>query len=994
MNASKIGDDASNENKNERSLPEEQDELSPCIEKEKDSQKEEVCSDMKDTSSTSGNTEVLPSSGVKEEVIPKLEKKEDASPSEEKKNISSSPIADNQEDFSEADVSNGKKNDSSLRDNVGEDSKDKPYSAISTASITTTSVTKVSVSSYEENIVVSSCSETNGTSEKDANSESTATNATDEVEQCIADNEETGPKSGVLEVKVIEGSELEDKDIPGRSDPFVVLKFKEEKFKSQTVNNSLEPQWNFTANLEVSEDDSNSIEFSVFDDDIVGNSYSAPQLLGSCSVSIKDALSQLGKAKWYPLQGVKSGKISVSFEFTADQESDEESSFEMVEEDKEVKEEVVEEKVTQIIQESVASSSKTVGNQKTKDTVDDSSLNKSEPRSGVLEVKVNEAKELENKAMLGKSDPYVFIQFEDSKFQSQTVNSNLAPKWSFSTNLNISEDNTNSIQFSVFDDNYGKDQLLGSCSVPVREALQLANKEEQWMPLEGCKSGMISVSFKFTEDEEESCDQDEEKTDVKDDGKSGDETGQKDGESSSDKEDEEESCPEPEREKKEVVEEDMVYEKNDEVTAEKIEEKVSCEGENADIDSPTDNGLTQIEKAPSKTSLLAHQVKSFDSIDGDSPSHFTGDVSQRRSSADEAQKGSSSNETSGFMANLKGSIGGFFFKQEEKEKVDEEKNEEVPVPREFVMESNSDSVDGNCLLTKKQPENLKDIPIMEENEPAESENEDFSSKVSSIPHEPAAQSEKSQDGESNKSKTVCGADDAKKSFNLDKELNEIEFIISNLFGVLEELSESVGCSKNIQEMKVELDTIRQSAANLGSSASPEDDIAAAALSLETAVLKAKACGAELKKCPVSEETFDKLVAACQQVSSDNRGKESCPDEEEETQQTLVSAGEIAEPEEEGTNSDNAILSKEKTEGIGKLETAVIEERVPSWKAAGCESADESSREDKYHFNTPPTISTESEILACGINLADSTIKKNTKEETDEDETQMSKDSRA
>merc|ERR1712037_620639 len=330
-----------------------------------------------------------------------------------------------------------------------------------------------------------------------------------------------------------------------------------------------EPQWNFTANLGVSEDDSNSIEFSVFDDDIVGNSYSAQQLLGSCSVSIKDALSQLGKAKWYPLQGVKSGKISVSFEFTEDQESDEESSFEMVEEEKEVKEEVVEEKVTQIIQESVASSSKTVENQKTKDTVDDSSLNK----SGVLEVKVNEAKELENKAMLGKSDPYVFIQFEDSKFQSQTVNSNLAPKRSFSTDLNISEDSRNSIQFSVFDDNYGKDQLLGSCSVPVKEALQLANKEEQWMPLEGCKSGMISVSFKFTEDEEESCDQVEEKTDVKDDGKSGDETEQKDEESSSDKKDEEEFCPEPEREKKEVVEEDMVCEKIDEVTAEKIEGK-------------------------------------------------------------------------------------------------------------------------------------------------------------------------------------------------------------------------------------------------------------------------------------------------------------------------------------------------------------------------------------------------------------------------------------
>merc|ERR1712130_523300 len=105
--------------------------------------------------------------------------------------------------------------------------------------------------------------------------------------------------------------------------------------------------------------------------------------------------------------------------------------------------------------------------QSEKDTVD---------KSGVLEIKVNEAKELENKAMLGKSDPYVFIQFENSKFQSQTVNSNLAPKWGFSAALNISEDNANSIQFSVFDDNYGKDQLLGSCSVSVGKHFQQGSR--------------------------------------------------------------------------------------------------------------------------------------------------------------------------------------------------------------------------------------------------------------------------------------------------------------------------------------------------------------------------------------------------------------------------------------------------------------------------------------------------------------------------------------
>ena len=66
----------------------------------------------------------------------------------------------------------------------------------------------------------------------------------------------------------------------------------------------------------------------------------------------------------------------------------------------------------------------------------------------------------------------------------------------------------------------------------------------------------------FTEDEEESSDRVKEKTEVKDEDKSGDETEQKDEESSFGKEEGNESCPEPEKEKKEVVEEEMVNEKN------------------------------------------------------------------------------------------------------------------------------------------------------------------------------------------------------------------------------------------------------------------------------------------------------------------------------------------------------------------------------------------------------------------------------------------------
>merc|ERR1712130_207091 len=423
------------------------------------------------------------------------------------------------------------------------------------------------------------------------------------TEEKVQSEKDTVDKSGVLEIKVNEAKELENKAMLGKSDPYVFIQFENSKFQSQTVNSNLAPKWGFSAALNISEDNANSIQFSVFDDN-----YGKDQLLGSCSVSVGEALQLANKEEqWIPLEGCKSGTISVSFNFT---EHEEESS-DQVEEVTVVKTESTSNKAAAESQEADICDVEAHQDSEASDEKENS------PMSGVLEVKVTEAKELENKAMLGKSDPYVIIKYDNNKFQSKTVNSSLAPKWDFTTNLNISEEDTNSLQFEVFDENYGKDPLLGSCSISIAEALERSGKSDDWIPLEGCKSGMIAVAFKFTEDEEETCDQVEENTDVKDDGKSGDETEQKDGKGSSDKEDEKESSPEPEKEKKEVVEEDMVNEKTDEVTAEKIDEKVACEGENADIDSPTsvtDNGLTKIEKTPSKTSLLAHQVKSFDSF--------------------------------------------------------------------------------------------------------------------------------------------------------------------------------------------------------------------------------------------------------------------------------------------------------------------------------------------------------------------------------------------
>merc|ERR1712088_1168028 len=108
-----------------------------------------------------------------------------------------------------------------------------------------------------------------------------------------------------------------------------------------------------------------------------------------------------------------------------------------------------------------------------RETLEDSNKDehKSEGKPGILTVHVIEASNLRNKDIMGKSDPYVEVLFEDTKVQSQTVNNNLSPQWNFASNFDASGDSTSTIQFNVFDADYGKDQSLGSCSILVEDAM-------------------------------------------------------------------------------------------------------------------------------------------------------------------------------------------------------------------------------------------------------------------------------------------------------------------------------------------------------------------------------------------------------------------------------------------------------------------------------------------------------------------------------------------
>merc|ERR1711892_1340631 len=75
-------------------------------------------------------------------------------------------------------------------------------------------------------------------------------------------------KPGFLKVIIFKAADLVNKDMIGKSDPFLKIKFRDQELKSRKVRNSLEPEWNFSANLVISSSNENSdIVLEVYDDD-------------------------------------------------------------------------------------------------------------------------------------------------------------------------------------------------------------------------------------------------------------------------------------------------------------------------------------------------------------------------------------------------------------------------------------------------------------------------------------------------------------------------------------------------------------------------------------------------------------------------------------------------------------------------------------------------------------------------------------------------------
>ncbi|XP_042884998.1 extended synaptotagmin-1-like isoform X12 [Penaeus japonicus] len=118
--------------------------------------------------------------------------------------------------------------------------------------------------------------------------------------------------AGVIRLNVIEAQNLMKKDIgimgTGKSDPYCILRLGAQKFQTKTINNTVNPKWDFFCEFLTEVIQSQELDFEVFDlDDGPGQD----EFLGRANLDVQEIWKNGEVDMWVPLSEAKSGRIHI-----------------------------------------------------------------------------------------------------------------------------------------------------------------------------------------------------------------------------------------------------------------------------------------------------------------------------------------------------------------------------------------------------------------------------------------------------------------------------------------------------------------------------------------------------------------------------------------------------------------------------------------------------------------------------------------------------------
>merc|ERR1712106_867624 len=290
--------------------------------------------------------------------------------------------------------------------------------------------------------------------------------------------------------------DIEKKGKFGKADPYVKMTLENQKAKSKTIKNNYNPEWNFTANFEITNETTEGITIEVFDEDIGKDDSLGSMILDLSAVQEYQQFVN----QWIPLGKCKSGEVMLSAEFVplTNLQTDDIVANVISEPIKEAEKESAQE-ISLIPKEMIV---ETVQDERTSEQViETTAATVCQPQksleAGQVVIIVYKAKEIEKKGMFGKADPYVKITLEKQEAKSATVKNNHNPEWNFKATFDVDQNTKEGINIAVFDDDFGKDDSLGSTLLDISKVQEHNKLLNQWIPLEKCKSAEVLLSAEF-----------------------------------------------------------------------------------------------------------------------------------------------------------------------------------------------------------------------------------------------------------------------------------------------------------------------------------------------------------------------------------------------------------------------------------------------------------------------------------------------------------------
>ena len=105
---------------------------------------------------------------------------------------------------------------------------------------------------------------------------------------------------GKIHVGLIAAKDLIKTDLVGKSS------HGNQKFKTNAIKNTQDPEWNYDVDFNVPDGGDNTIKIDIFDEDRFGKDKS----LGSAIMDVDEVMARgIVPPGWYPLKGVKSGQV-------------------------------------------------------------------------------------------------------------------------------------------------------------------------------------------------------------------------------------------------------------------------------------------------------------------------------------------------------------------------------------------------------------------------------------------------------------------------------------------------------------------------------------------------------------------------------------------------------------------------------------------------------------------------------------------------------------